>query len=85
MQEERSVQQGQKLSHTPKQIVVRLARLGDSIREISVAQGSTLGQVLEAAGLDVGVDVRLNGRQAGVNDTVHMGDLITIVPRIRGG
>ena len=85
MQEQQSQDRVRPQPAQGQTIMVRVARLGDSVREIEVAEGATLQEVLASLAIPTGADVRLNGKSAQAHDILHMGDLITVVPRIRGG
>jgi hypothetical protein len=66
--------------------VVRVVVLGRSVRRIPVAPGMTLRALLEAGDIDpAGRDLHANGRAATLDTPVFAGDLVTIIPRVRGG
>ena len=67
-------------------VAIRLIVLGRGVQVVTVPTGSSLGQTLGLAGIDPGSkDLRVNGREAQATDLVGAKDLITIIPRIRGG
>ena len=71
-------------------ILVKIAPLGREVKEIMVPAGSTVSMVLQtaaAAGINVGghEDLRKNGKIILPTDIVMAGDIITLVPAIRGG
>ncbi|MBI2873487.1 MAG: MoaD/ThiS family protein [Firmicutes bacterium] len=71
--------QGQTLS-------VRLVQLGKGVLRKSVAQGTTVGQLLQQTALSTArMELRVNGKLAEVDRVLHDGDLITLVPLIKGG
>jgi hypothetical protein len=66
--------------------VARVVVLGRSVRRVAFQPGATLGQVLAEAGIDTaGRDLHVNGRPAGTDTTLADGDLVTVIPRVRGG
>jgi hypothetical protein len=68
-------------------IMVKVAPLGKSVSEVTVPVGSTVGDVLKAANVNPTAtqDLRLNSQPARTADVVKNGDIITLVPAIRGG
>lgn len=68
------------------QKIVKVARLGTAVQEVAVAETATVQDVLDAAGIDIeNEDVRIDGRSADVNSQIGSGNLITIVPKVKGG
>jgi hypothetical protein len=66
--------------------VVRVVVLGRSVRRVPVVPGTSLGVLLEEADIDAGGrDLHVNGRAADLDTPVSPGDLVTVIPRIRGG
>ena len=66
---------------------VRLVQLGKQIQSFRVPEGGTLEQALSMGDIATkdGMDIRVNGKKVALNHTLQEGDLITIVPFIRGG
>ncbi len=67
---------------------VRILQLGRRVVEHSTAAGATVATVLEEAGFGqtpAGLDVRVNGAAAEGTRPLRDGDVITLVPRIKGG
>lgn len=67
---------------------VRILQLGRGVVEHSAAPDATLQGVLEAAGFGAtppGVDVRVNGASVAGSYAVRDGDVVTLIPRIKGG
>ena len=70
----------------PPTITVRVIILGQAIRWIDLPSVTTLGVALELAGVDVaGKDVHINGRPAALDMTLAHHDVVTAIPRVRGG
>jgi hypothetical protein len=66
-------------------IRVRLVVLGQGVRVVACPSSAAIDEVLAAAGVDAtGKDVRVNGRPA-TESQVTDGDLVTVIPRVRGG
>lgn len=67
-------------------IAVRVVVLGRSVRRVVCPAGSTLARLLELSGVETaGRDVNVNGRPAEPSSTLADGDLVTVIPRVRGG
>jgi sulfur carrier protein ThiS len=63
---------------------VKVAKIGSAVKEVMLADGATLEQALAAAEVDSdGFQVRVNGRTP--CGTIADGDMITLVPAIKGG
>jgi sulfur carrier protein ThiS len=70
--------------------VVRLkvVELGKAVHVLEVEAGTTLADALAQLGVDVGtlaVEVRINGQLKPPTWTPVEGDIVTIVPPVRGG
>lgn len=70
-------------------IMVKVAPLGKTVVEVSIPEGSNIKAALEAAASRTTTtgytDLRLNSAPASFGDLVKHGDIITLVPAIRGG
>ena len=67
-------------------IRIRIVELGRAVRVAFEPPGATLSDVLSRNGIDpAGRDVRVAGRPATGSDVLSDGDLVTVIPRIRGG
>lgn len=67
-------------------INVRIVQLGRGIFKYAAEEGATIADGLEAAGISVEhMDVRVRGRPAKVEEPLHDGDLVTVIPLIKGG
>jgi putative ubiquitin-RnfH superfamily antitoxin RatB of RatAB toxin-antitoxin module len=68
------------------QKIVKVARLGTAVQEVAVAEDAKIQDALDASGIDIdNEDVRLDGHSADVNSQIGNGNLITIVPKVKGG
>jgi putative ubiquitin-RnfH superfamily antitoxin RatB of RatAB toxin-antitoxin module len=68
------------------QRIVKVARLGTAVQEVAVAEDASVNDALAAAGIDIdNEDVRLDGHSADINSQIGSGNLITIVPKVKGG
>ena len=64
----------------------RIVQLGRSVYHGEWPEAPTLAQALAEVGLSAaGLDVRINGRPALPDQMLCDGDLVTIVPLIKGG
>lgn len=70
-------------------IFVKVAPLGRCVCEVSIPAGSTVSTALEVAKRRNSISdyerLRKNNVDAALTDLVQDGDLITLVPQIRGG
>ena len=67
-------------------ITVKVARLGNTVQEVALEEGASVQDALTAADLAVdGEDVRVNSSNAGLSDEVQDGDIVTLVPKVKGG
>ena len=67
-------------------ITVKVARLGNTVETVALNSGASVQDALTAANLTVdGEDVRVNSSNAGLNDEVTDGDIVTLVPKVKGG
>jgi molybdopterin converting factor small subunit len=66
---------------------VRVLQLGRRVLGHSGALGLTVQGTLDALGLSaaMGVDLRVNGRPADGERVLSDGDVVTLIPRIKGG
>lgn len=66
---------------------VRLVQLGKQIQSFRVPEGGTLEQALSMGDIPAkgGMDIRVNGKKVAASYALQDGDLITVVPFIRGG
>ena len=65
---------------------IRLLRLGSAAHSLDLALGASLQSALEAAGLGSdGFDLTLNGLSTTADAALAEGDVVTMIPRIKGG
>jgi sulfur carrier protein ThiS len=65
---------------------VRIMKLGYGAKEVDVAAGSTVEEIVENSGLaEVGYSVTLNGSGAMLSAQPGEGDVIALVPKVEGG
>jgi len=68
------------------QRIVKVARLGTAVQEVAVAETASVQDALDAAGIEVeNEDVRIDGQSADLESQIGTGNLITIVPKVKGG
>ena len=68
------------------QKIVKVARLGSQVTEVAVSDSASVQDALDAVGLEVeNEDIRIGGRSVNAGDGISNGDLITIVPKVKGG
>ncbi len=73
---------------TPQPIRVRIIQLGKRVYTFTSDEPTTLHVALAAAGVErdaLRTDVRVNGEPAGDDRVLLHGDVVTVVPPIRGG
>ena len=67
-------------------ITVKVARLGTTVQEVALNEGASVQDAITAADLAVdGEDVRVNSSNASLSDEVEDGDIVTLVPKVKGG
>jgi molybdopterin converting factor small subunit len=67
-------------------VTVRIVQLGKRVFDHVAADGSTVGEGLEAAGITTEhMEIRVRGVVAKLDQELHDGDLVTVIPRIKGG
>ena len=66
---------------------VRILQLGRQVIEYRGQSGQTVALALAAKAVQVGpgVDIRVNGMAADGTTTLRDGDVVTLIPRIKGG
>ena len=68
------------------QRIVKVARLGTAVKEVAVSEDALVSDALEAADIEIdNEDVRLDGQTANTSSRIGNGNLITIVPKVKGG
>jgi hypothetical protein len=69
----------------PIRVRVRLVVLGRGVELVDAESGMSAATLLERVGVDgSGKDIRVNGL-ASADAALTDGDLVTVIPRIRGG
>jgi len=69
-------------------IKVRIIQLGKKVFDYEGPHGSTVASALEAAGVVMDrlrTDIRVNGETAGQDQPLRDGDIITVLPPVKGG
>jgi len=65
---------------------VKVAKLGAPKKDVILEVRATIRDVLNEAGLDPGgFEVLLNGKESKLTSFVEPGDIVVLVPQIRGG
>lgn len=65
---------------------VKVAKLGSAVKEVALDSGATVADALNAADVDIeGAEIRVNGNPATEASAIKGGDIITLVPKIKGG
>ncbi len=70
------------------EIMIRIVQLGKKVFNYEGPPGSTVGEALKTAGVHMDhlrTDLRLNGEAATAGTILHDGDIITVIPPIKGG
>lgn len=68
-------------------MVIRIAKLGEAVLEVEAENGDSIRTILANAEIaTAGFEIRLDGNAVGDLDrTVADGNVITLVPEIKGG
>jgi len=66
---------------------IKVAKLGGEVFDVEVEESSNVSAVLTAASQEVHNEdlVMVNGSRATLETEVNEGDVVTLVPRVRGG
>lgn len=65
---------------------VKIAKLGSRVQEFFLDNGATVASILAIAGEDSGgYEVRVNGVVVDAETPLDSGDIVTLVPAIKGG
>lgn len=65
---------------------IRVLQLGRRVIDHDAPQGATIESVLAEAAIDTrGMDVHVNGEAAEPNRVLLHDDVLTVIPRIKGG
>jgi sulfur carrier protein ThiS len=67
-------------------IEIRVVVLGRAVLRVPCPEGTSLEALIDAAGVDrAGRDIHVNGHARPLDQPVEDGDLVTVIPRVRGG
>jgi molybdopterin converting factor small subunit len=67
-------------------MLIKVARLGNAVTEVALTSGSTVESALTAADLAVdNEEIRVNNSSASLSQTLRDGDIVTLVPKVKGG
>lgn len=66
-------------------IEVTLARMGEAVQSYLMPADSTVGQVLDQAGISRSSAVKVNGEVVGLEDLVDDGDRLVIAQKTEAG
>lgn len=67
-------------------MLIKVARLGTAVQELALVDGSKVSDALAAADLDVeNEDIRINNTTASQDSVLRDGDIVTLVPKVKGG
>jgi len=68
-------------------MIVKIAPLGEKVVEVNVEVGTSIGEVLTIADIDVnGRSIRLNNTEVDENSVIDTeGGIITLVNKMKGG
>lgn len=64
---------------------VKIYVLGSPVQELYLANGSTVGDALESAGLDMGSTVRAGGEVVNLSDKLEDNDELRVTANVKGG
>ncbi len=68
------------------EIFIKVAKLGEKVKEFFLEEGKTVQDALDLAGFrGRGFDLRVNNAQAKPTDVLVDGDIVTLIPKIKGG
>lgn len=65
---------------------IKVAKLGTSVKEVALEGGSRVSDALNAAEVRAdGFELRVNGNPVTGDAVLRTGDIVTLVPQIKGG
>lgn len=66
---------------------VRVAKLGEEVKTVTVVEEATVKSALEKAGYEPREKdvLMVNGEEAGPETEIHENDIVTLVPKVKGG
>jgi len=65
---------------------VKVAKLGTAVKEVAIDSGSVVEDALRAAEVTAeGFEIRINGNPVNLDSSIKTGDILTLVPQIKGG
>ena len=67
-------------------MIIKVARLGTAVQDVALTDGAKVEDALVAAGLEVdGEEIRVNQSSASTSSALSDGDIVTLVPKVKGG
>lgn len=67
-------------------MIIKVARLGTPVVEIALDDGASVATALDAAGLVVeNEEIRVNQTTAALTTVLYNGNIVTLVPKVKGG
>ena len=67
-------------------VLVKVARLGTAVQELALNAGAKVSDALEAADLTVeNEEIRVNNSASTVSTLLNDNDIVTLVPKVKGG
>jgi len=68
-------------------ITVKVARLGTTVQTVALEDGAIVQDALDAAGLTIGgsEDIRINESNSSVDGSLESDDIVTLIPKVKGG
>jgi sulfur carrier protein ThiS len=74
-------------THEEETIIVKVAKTGDTVKEVCLNGDRTVEDALEAAGLeyDETSRLRVNGQTVDLDDELEDGEILTVGRKIKGG
>lgn len=68
-------------------MLVKIAKIGSRVNEVALSDNATVAEALAAGEQSIpsGHELRVNGEPAGQDFELEDGDVITLVPQIKGG
>ncbi len=70
------------------QLNIKIVQLGKQVHNHTGPAPCTVGEALQAAQISVDqlrTDIRLNGETTSLNSSLKNGDIITVLPPVKGG
>ena len=64
---------------------IKVAQLGQEVREFAVEDSADVGSILATAGISPSGDIKVNGVSVDITSAVENNAVISLIPKVEGG